>query len=311
MPGQSSEAASTRALYNQSQELEGLQRVFDGIDKNNDKKVDVDEMHDTIRRLGYKCSKKEVADMMWEARRRSQRWRSRTPRPAIDRLCAPRPQTQVDEDADGALEWSEFKLMCLCTISGPLVAGAAVEYLASTPVVCRYQRVRADKSGWEPRKLFTMIEFMMHDKDGSGTIDADECTQILYRRYSPAEVDAKVKEFMSHDTDGASMDAAEISFSEYVAMEKASLEELMKSHPTFRCAPCPRCSYTFALSMPRIASNCSHKPRLSPAHLPRPSAPPPSSLFPVNPRPASYSRGIVEDTRAEIRRAMKGTTRAH
>ena len=89
MPGQSSEAASTRALYNQSQELEGLQRVFDGIDKNNDKKVDVDEMHDTIRRLGYKCSKKEVADMMWEARRRSQRWRSRTPRPAIDRLCAP------------------------------------------------------------------------------------------------------------------------------------------------------------------------------------------------------------------------------
>uniref|UniRef100_A0A7S3W2B6 EF-hand domain-containing protein n=1 Tax=Emiliania huxleyi TaxID=2903 RepID=A0A7S3W2B6_EMIHU len=230
MPGQSSEAASTRALYNQSQELEGLQRVFDGIDKNNDKKVDVDEMHDTIRRLGYKCSKKEVADMMWE----------------------------VDEDADGALEWSEFKLMCLCTISGPLVAGAAVEYLASSPVVCRYQRVRADKSGWEPRKLFTMIEFMMHDKDGSGTIDADECTQILYRRYSPAEVDAKVKEFMSHDTDGASMDAAEISFSEYVAMEKASLEELMKSHPTFR-----------------------------------------------------YSRGIVEDTRAEIRRAMKGTTRAH
>ncbi|EOD20533.1 hypothetical protein EMIHUDRAFT_101867 [Emiliania huxleyi CCMP1516] len=197
MPGQSSEAASTRALYNQSQELEGLQRVFDGIDKNNDKKVDVDEMHDTIRRLGYKCSKKEV-----------------------------------DEDADGALEWSEFKLM--------------------------YQRVRADKSGWEPRKLFTMIEFMMHDKDGSGTIDADECTQILYRRYSPAEVDAKVKEFMSHDTDGASMDAAEISFSEYVAMEKASLEELMKCHPTFR-----------------------------------------------------YSRGIVEDTRAEIRRAMKGTTRAH
>ena len=191
--------------------------------------------------------------MMWEARRRSQRWRSRTPRPAIDRLCAPRPQTQVDEDADGALEWSEFKLMCLCTISGPLVAGAAVEYLASSPVVCRYQRVRADKSGWEPRKLFTMIEFMMHDKDGSGTIDADECTQILYRRYSPAEVDAKVKEFMSH----------------------------------------------------------SHKPRLSPAHLPRPSAPPPSSLFTVNPRPASYSRGIVEDTRAEIRRAMKGTTRAH
>ena len=47
MPGQSSEAASTRALDNQSQELEGLQRVFDGIDKNNDKKVDVDEMHDT------------------------------------------------------------------------------------------------------------------------------------------------------------------------------------------------------------------------------------------------------------------------
>lgn len=63
--------------------------------------------------------------------------------------------------------------------------------------------MRADKSGWEPRRLFTMVEFMMHDKDCSGTIDSDECLEILYRRLGHDQVDSKVNEFMKQaDLDG-------------------------------------------------------------------------------------------------------------
>lgn len=63
--------------------------------------------------------------------------------------------------------------------------------------------MRADKSGWEPRRLFTMVEFMMHDKDCSGTIDSDECLEILYRRLGNDQIDSKVNEFMKQaDLDG-------------------------------------------------------------------------------------------------------------
>mgnify|MGYP002051755806 CR=1 FL=1 len=44
-------------------------------------------------------------------------------------------------------------------------------------------RVRHDQKGLEPRKLFNLAEFMMVDKDCSGSIDIDECMEILYRRF--------------------------------------------------------------------------------------------------------------------------------
>jgi hypothetical protein len=48
-----------------------------------------------------------------------------------------------------------------------------------------------------------MVEFMMHDKDSSGTIDSDECLEILYRRLGNDQIDSKVSEFMKQaDIDG-------------------------------------------------------------------------------------------------------------
>lgn len=47
-----------------------------------------------------------------------------------------------------------------------------------------------------------MVEFMMHDKDSSGTIDSDECMEILFRRMGNDQVDGMVKEFMKQDIDG-------------------------------------------------------------------------------------------------------------
>lgn len=99
---------------------------------------------------------------------------------------------EVDEDCDRCVDWEEFKTM--------------------------FYRVRHDKSGWEPRRLFTVVEFMMHDKDFSGTIDMDECMEILFRRFGKEQLESKVNEFMSQDEDGDS----DITFTEFINMDLKS-----------------------------------------------------------------------------------------
>jgi len=96
---------------------------------------------------------------------------------------------EVDEDCDRCVNWEEFKTM--------------------------FYRVRHDKSGWEPRRLFNVVEFMMHDKDMSGTIDMDECMEILFRRFGKEQLEAKVAEFMQNDEDGDN----DISFTEFLEMD--------------------------------------------------------------------------------------------
>ena len=51
-----------------------------------------------------------------------------------------------------------------------------------------FYRVRNDKSGWEPRRFFAIVEFMLHDLNMSGTIDMDECMEILFRRFGKDQV---------------------------------------------------------------------------------------------------------------------------
>lgn len=165
-----------RSEYNEAQELENLQRVFDRLDKKGDKKVDLDELADHLKFLGYKCKRNEVEDMIWE----------------------------VDEDCDKCVNWEEFKSM--------------------------FYRVRNDKSGWEPRRLFNMVEFMMHDKDCSGTIDMDECMEILFRRFGKDMLESKVNEFMANDEDGDHS----ITFTEFLNMEKRNDSAGIAKHPGFR-----------------------------------------------------------------------------
>ena len=51
----------------------------------------------------------------------------------------------------------------------------------------------------------------MHDKDSSGTIDMDECMEILFRRFGKEQLEEKTNEFFKHDTDGDNA----ISFAEF------------------------------------------------------------------------------------------------
>ena len=103
---------------------------------------------------------------------------------------------EVDEDCDKCVNWEEFKTM--------------------------FYRVRVDNSSpWEPRKLYNVVEFMMHDKDSSGTIDMDECMEILFRRFGKDLLESKVKEFMHKDED----ESKDITFTEFLHMGKRTDEK--------------------------------------------------------------------------------------
>jgi len=173
-----------RAEYNESQELENLQRVFHilshqkpgALTEKDAPKVNPDKLADALKKLQYKCKRTDVEDMIWE----------------------------VDEDCDGMISWEEFKAM--------------------------FYRVRHDKTGWEPRRLFNVVEFMMHDKDQSGNIDMDECMEILFRRFGKDHLEARVNEFMVNDEDGDK----EISFTEFLAMDMKNDLAGTSKHPGFR-----------------------------------------------------------------------------
>lgn len=63
----------------------------------------------------------------------------------------------VSPSAQGSIDWNEFRSM--------------------------FYRVRDDETGYEPRKLFNVVEFLMHDKNLNGSIDLDECMSLLYNRF--------------------------------------------------------------------------------------------------------------------------------
>jgi hypothetical protein len=47
----------------------------------------------------------------------------------------------------------------------------------------RLMRAATGGQGREPTRLFNLVEFMICDKDGGGTMSEDECMEILYHRF--------------------------------------------------------------------------------------------------------------------------------
>ena len=138
--------------------------------------IDCDELFDYLKFLGFKCVMRDVEDMIWE----------------VDEVrCTPAAPAAASEatthasnlhtlpcvqDCDRCVSWDEFKTL--------------------------FYRVRHDKTGWEPRRLFNVVEFVMHDKDCSGTIDMDECMEILFRRFGKDQLEERTNEFFTHDING-------------------------------------------------------------------------------------------------------------
>lgn len=74
----------------------------------------------------------------------------------------------MDEDCDGAISLLEFQTL--------------------------YTRCRDDKTGYEPRGLFNVVEFVMNDKNNQGFITLEEAMQIMYLRYGRAELDMQLEQ---------------------------------------------------------------------------------------------------------------------
>mmetsp|Transcript_4411 Transcript_4411/g.20023 ORF Transcript_4411/g.20023 Transcript_4411/m.20023 type:complete len:168 (-) Transcript_4411:133-636(-) len=94
---------------------------------------------------------------------------------------------EVDDDGDKCINWLEFQAM--------------------------YRRCRNDSSGFEPRRLFNVVEFLMTDKDANGTVSVEEVAQILYLRTGKGLLDSQFEEiFGTTDT----ISAPDLNFTEYL-----------------------------------------------------------------------------------------------
>lgn len=49
-------------------------------------------------------------------------------------------------------------------------------------------------AGYEPRRLFNVVQFLMYDKEGKGTVSLEETMQIIYLRYGRQQLDAQLEE---------------------------------------------------------------------------------------------------------------------
>ncbi|KAG8467119.1 hypothetical protein KFE25_000435 [Diacronema lutheri] len=76
---------------------------------------------------------------------------------------------EVDENCDGFVDWPEF--------------------------VSMFDRCISDTTGLEPRGLFQLVEFLMHDSNNGGTISRDELMEILYSRFGKDQLLKKTREF--------------------------------------------------------------------------------------------------------------------
>mmetsp|Transcript_36941 Transcript_36941/g.54205 ORF Transcript_36941/g.54205 Transcript_36941/m.54205 type:complete len:197 (+) Transcript_36941:81-671(+) len=73
---------------------------------------------------------------------------------------------EVDETLDSTVGWDEFSLS--------------------------YRRVRSDTTGLEPRALYSIIDFLMHDGNMDGAVSVDEARQLMYMRHGNSMDEALV-----------------------------------------------------------------------------------------------------------------------
>ena len=101
---------------------------------------------------------------------------------------------EVDEDCDGCVSWAEFQAMfercradkagerlpCPCPRAGLLASPAA-----STPC-CALEaspRLLACRAGTEPRQLFNVVQFVIHDREGVGSVSLEEAMNLTYMQH--------------------------------------------------------------------------------------------------------------------------------
>ncbi len=108
--------------------IEKLHQDYQDLEGNPEKRISCNDVYQMLKRLKVKIHKREVQEMIWE----------------------------VDDDLDGCLDWSEFRLM--------------------------FTRNVMDKCGLEPSKMFNLTQFLIYDHNNNGRVSVDETMNMLYAR---------------------------------------------------------------------------------------------------------------------------------
>lgn len=111
---------------------------------------------------------------------------------------------EVDEDLDDHVNWHEFYTM--------------------------YTRNVADKSGLEPSQLYNVIQFMVYDKDNSGTVSIDETMMMLFQRYGKHQLEQELQKLFGANLNGD----GELKFAEFLEAMEVTLTLDQKYIPSKR-----------------------------------------------------------------------------
>ena len=110
---------------------------------------------------------------------------------------------EVDDDLDGYVSYDEYLIM--------------------------YKRCISDNSGYEPKKLFNLTQFLMYDKTFKGRVTVEETLQILFVRYGRENLDNEITAIFGDDEKNEDGSEVEIQFGDYVdKIDKRALKEFLE-----------------------------------------------------------------------------------
>ena len=76
---------------------------------------------------------------------------------------------EVDDERDGKLDWKQF--------------------------VTAYYRSQRDEGGFQPKRFYSIVEFLLMDRDCSGEIELDEAMATLFERVGKNDLEAVTRRF--------------------------------------------------------------------------------------------------------------------
>jgi len=81
----------------------------------------------------------------------------------------------------------------------------------------------------EPRNLFNLAQFLMYDKEFTGTISVEQTLQILFVRYGREKLDAEIQEIFGQFEEQKGPDGQEkrITYSEYLKRVNVRLAKVV------------------------------------------------------------------------------------
>ena len=148
------------------EQLKARLKLIEDASRAEDATISDRDIAKALQILNVKFTKQELHEMIWE----------------------------VDEDADGRINWRDFQLM--------------------------FTRNLTDKIGLEPARLFSLIQFMIYDVNENTHISVDETMIMLYARFGRAKMEDKLKQLFGNNSKDdlilTGKEGGEINFKQYL-----------------------------------------------------------------------------------------------